>query len=69
LEKILAMLLPSEEMYCGAVRTWFTGLLAWGIATERLMSATAVEIGLVRLRLSLQIRRVPKEDVIEMLSV
>ena len=43
-------------------------MLLGSVATERLMNATAVVIKAVRLQLALKIKRIPKEDAIEILS-
>ena len=62
------MLWPSVGMQCRAVRARFTGLLIGSVPTQRLMNPTDMVIVAVRLQLSLQIGRIPKEDAIEILA-
>ena len=62
------MLLPSVRIKCRAGRTRFTSLLLGGVPTKRLMNATAVVITTELPQLSLQIKRIPKEYAIKILS-
>ena len=62
------MLLPSVGFKCRMGRTRFTSLLVGGVPAERLMNATAIVIEGVSPQLSLQIKRIPKECAIEILS-
>ena len=62
------MLLPSVGMQCRAVGMLLAGLLIWSFPTQRLMNAAGVVIEAVRLQLSLQIKRIPEEDAIEILT-
>ena len=65
----MAILLPAVGMPCRAIGMRLTGLLIWSVPTQRLMNATAVVVvEAVRLQLSLQIERIPKEDAIEILA-
>ena len=62
------MLLPSVGFKCRKGGTRFASSFVGGVPAERLMNATAIVIEAVSPQLSLQIKRIPKEDAIEILS-